>query len=113
VSLKDARLARDAARLRVKGDRRTPGVDIAQEKRAARQEAKATELKLDLPTFEECAEIYIRERWLTWSKKHRDQWRSSLKWYACATRRLRIGSEDDGDGNRRRCFCRLCFWRLA
>jgi hypothetical protein len=34
-----------------------------QEKRAARQEAKATELKLNLPTFEECAEIYIRERW--------------------------------------------------
>ena len=28
VSLKDARLARDAARLRVKGDRSTPGVDI-------------------------------------------------------------------------------------
>ena len=32
VSLKDARLARDAARLRVKGDRGTPGVDIVQEK---------------------------------------------------------------------------------
>ena len=32
-SLKDARLARDAARLRVKGDRSTPGVDIVQEKR--------------------------------------------------------------------------------
>jgi hypothetical protein len=40
VSLKDARLARDAARLRVKGDRSTPGVDIVQEKRAAREEAK-------------------------------------------------------------------------
>jgi integrase len=85
VSLKDARLARDAARLRVKGDRSTPGVDIVQEKRAARQEAKATELKVNLPTFEECAEIYIRERWLTWSKKHRDQWPSSLKRYAYAT----------------------------
>ena len=36
VSLKEARLARDAARLRVKGDRSTPGVDIVQEKRAAR-----------------------------------------------------------------------------
>jgi hypothetical protein len=82
VSLKDARLARDAARLRVKGDRSTPGVDIVQKKRAAREEAKATELKLNLPTFEECAEIYIRERWLTWSKKHRDQWPSSLKRYA-------------------------------
>jgi hypothetical protein len=68
VSLKNARLARDAARLRVKGDRSTPGVDIVQEKRAARQEAKATELKLNLPAFEECAEIDIRERWLTWSK---------------------------------------------
>ena len=85
VSLKNARLARDAARLRVKGDRSTPGVDIVQEKRAARQEAKATELKLNLPTFEECAEIYIRERWLTWSKKHRDQWPSSLKRYAYPT----------------------------
>src|SRR3981081_2858470 len=72
VSLKNARLARDAARLRVKGDRSTPGVDIVQEKRAARQEAKAPERKLNLPTFEECGEIYIRERWLTWSKKHRD-----------------------------------------
>jgi hypothetical protein len=34
----DARLARDAARLRVKGDRSTLGVDIVQEKRAAREE---------------------------------------------------------------------------
>ena len=49
VSLKDARLARDAARLRVKGDRSTPGVDIVQEKRAAREEAKATEIKVTLP----------------------------------------------------------------
>jgi hypothetical protein len=51
VSLKNARLARDAALLRVKGDRSTSGVDIVQEKRAARQEAKATELKLNLPTL--------------------------------------------------------------
>jgi integrase len=85
VSLEDARLARDAARLRVKGDRSTPGVDIVQEKRAAREEAKATEIKLTLPTFQECAEIYIRERWPTWSKKHRDQWPSSLKRYAYPT----------------------------
>jgi hypothetical protein len=85
MSLKGARLARDAARLRVKGDRSTPGVDIVQEKRSARQEAKATEIQLSLPTFEECAEIYIRERWATWSKKHRDQWPSSLKRYAYAT----------------------------
>jgi len=85
VSLKDARLARDAARLRVKGDRSTPGVDIVQEKRAAREEAKAVETKVTLPTFEECAETYIREHWSTWSKKHRDQWPSSLKRYAYAT----------------------------
>jgi integrase len=85
VSLKDARLARDAARLRVKGDRSTPGVDIVQEKRAAREGAKATEIKLTQPTFQQCAEIYIRERWSTWSKKHRNQWPSSLKRYAYPT----------------------------
>jgi integrase len=82
VSLKDARLARDAARLRVKGDRTTPGVDIVQEKRAAREEAKAVEIKVTLPTFEQCAETYVREHWSTWSKKHRNQWPSSLKRYA-------------------------------
>jgi integrase len=82
VSLKDARLARDAARLRVKGDRSTPGVDIVKEKRAAREEAKAVEIKVALPTFEQCAETYIREHWSTWSKKHRNQWPSSLKRYA-------------------------------
>jgi len=85
VSLKDARLARDAARLRVKGDRSTPGVDIVQEKRAAREEAKAVEITTTLPTFEECAETYIREHWTTWSKKHRNQWPSSLKRYAYPT----------------------------
>ncbi|MFT4116714.1 tyrosine-type recombinase/integrase [Bradyrhizobium sp.] len=85
VSLKDARLARDAARLRVKGDRSTPGVDIVQQKRAAREEAKAVETKVSLPTFEQCAEIYIREHWSTWSKKHRSQWPSSLKRYAYPT----------------------------
>ena len=85
VSLKDARLARDAARLRVKGDRSTPGVDIVQEKRARREEAKAAEIKVALPAFKECAEIYIRERWSTWSKKHRNQWPSSLKRYAYPT----------------------------
>jgi integrase len=85
VSLKEARLARDAARLRVKGDRSTPGVDIVQEKRAAREEAKVVESKVTLPTFEERAEAYIREHWSTWSKKHRDQWPSSLKRYAYAT----------------------------
>jgi integrase len=85
VSLKDARLARDAARLRVKGDRSTPGVDIVQEKRAAREEANAVENKLTLPAFEQCAEAYVREHWATWSEKHRDQWPSSLKRYAYPT----------------------------
>jgi integrase len=83
VSLKDARLARDAARLRVKGDRSTPGVDIVQEKRAAREDAKAAEIRVIRPTFEQCAETYIREQ--TWSKKHRNQWPSSLKRYAYTT----------------------------
>jgi hypothetical protein len=82
VSLRDARLARDAARLRVKGDRTTPGVDIVQERRAAREETKATEDKVKAPTFEECAEAFIRRHWETWSAKHRDQWLSSLKRYA-------------------------------
>ena len=85
VSLKDARLARDAARLRVKGDRSTPGVDIVQERRAAREETKAAETKAEAPTFEECAEEYIRAHWSTWSAKHRDQWPSSLKRYAYPT----------------------------
>ncbi|HMM92963.1 tyrosine-type recombinase/integrase [Bradyrhizobium sp.] len=85
VSLKDARLARDAARLRVKGDRSTPGVDIVQERREAREEQKAVEIKAMLPTFEECAEAYIRQHWTTWSEKHRDQWPSSLKRYAYPT----------------------------
>jgi hypothetical protein len=53
LSLKDARLARDAARLRVKGDRSTAGIDIVQERRQAREEAKAVVAKVVLPTFEE------------------------------------------------------------
>jgi len=85
VSLKDARLARDAARLRVKGDRSIAGVDIVQERRKAREEAKAVEAKVALSTFEECAEAYIRANWSTWSEKHRDQWPSSLKRYAYPT----------------------------
>jgi hypothetical protein len=85
VSLKEARLARDAARLRVKGDRATPGVDIVQERRVAREETKAAEVQAKAPTFEECAEAYIRAHWSTWSPKHRDQWPSSLKRYAYPT----------------------------
>ena len=49
VSLKDARLARDAARLRVKGDRSTAGVDIVEERRKAREEAKVVLAKVVLP----------------------------------------------------------------
>jgi integrase len=85
VSLKDARLARDAARLRVKGDRTTAGVDIVQERRAARDEIKVVEVQAEAPTFEECAEAYIRQHWETWSAKHRNQWPSSLKRYAYPT----------------------------
>jgi len=55
------------------------------EKRAAREEAKAVEITITRPTFEQCAEIYIREHWSIWSKKHRNQWPSSLKRYAYAT----------------------------
>ncbi|EIG63715.1 integrase arm-type DNA-binding domain-containing protein [Bradyrhizobium sp. WSM1253] len=85
VSLKDARLARDAARLRVKGDRSIAGVDIVRERQKAREEAKAVDAKVVLSTFEECAEAYIRANWSTWSEKHRDQWPSSLKRYANPT----------------------------
>ncbi|KRR22643.1 hypothetical protein CQ14_31025 [Bradyrhizobium lablabi] len=85
VSLKDARLARDAARLRVKGDRSTAGVDIVQERRNAREETKAAVAKAEAPTFEEAAEVYIRAQWSTWSEKHREQWPSSLKRYAYPT----------------------------
>jgi hypothetical protein len=46
VSLKNARMARDAARLRVKGDRSAPGIDVVQEKRDAREKAKAVEIKV-------------------------------------------------------------------
>jgi hypothetical protein len=67
--------------LRVKGDRNTAGVDIVRERRAAREAAKAVKIKAVLPTFEECAEAYIRANWSIWSEKHRDQWPSSLKRY--------------------------------
>ncbi|WP_275198484.1 hypothetical protein [Bradyrhizobium sp. CSA207] len=60
-------------------------MDIVQERRAARVEAKAAEIVADLPTFEECAETHIRANWSTWSEKHRDQWPSSLKRYAYPT----------------------------
>ena len=85
VSLGEARLKRDAARLKVKGDRTAPGVDIVQERRAARQEAKVEAAVIAAPTFEQCAERYIDDNWSKWSKKHRAQWPSSLKAYAYRT----------------------------
>lgn len=68
VSLKDARLARDAARLQVRA-----GVDIVQEKRSAREEQKAAVSAEKAKTFEECAQAYIDECWSSWSEKHRNQ----------------------------------------
>jgi hypothetical protein len=56
VYLKEARLARGAAKLLVKDDRNTAGVDIVQQKRSVREEVKAAESTAELPTFEECAE---------------------------------------------------------
>jgi integrase len=85
LSLKEARLARDAARLRVKGDRSTPGVDIVAQRRAARQQTKAAGRAAAAPTFRQCAETYIEDHWSTWSEKHRAQWPSSLKRYAYPT----------------------------
>lgn len=66
VSLAEARLKRDAARLLVKGDRSTAGVDIVQAKRSARVEAQAEQLVATLPTFQQCAESYIDENWSKW-----------------------------------------------
>jgi hypothetical protein len=77
VSLKDARIKRDAARQAVRA-----GVDIVEQKRSAREEAKAVAVAAASPTFEQCAQRYIDENWSKWSKKHRAQWPSSLKAYA-------------------------------
>jgi len=77
VSLKEARLARDAARLQVRA-----GVDVVHVKRSAREEQKAIVKAEKAKTFEECAQAYIDECWSTWSEKHRNQWPSSLKRYA-------------------------------
>jgi integrase len=80
VALKKARLLRDAARLQVQA-----GVDLVQERRSAREEAKAVIAAEEAKTFEECAEAYIDENWNGWSEKHRAQWPSSLKRYAYPT----------------------------
>jgi integrase len=62
---------------------RLASISCRRSERRARK--KAVEIKLSLLAFEECAEIYIREHWSTWSKKHRNQWPSSLKRYAYPT----------------------------
>jgi integrase len=77
VSLKEARIKRDSARQQVRA-----GVDLVQAKRSAREEAKAIEVAVAAPNFQQCAERYIDENWAKWSKKHRAQWPSSLKAYA-------------------------------
>ncbi len=80
VSLKEARIARDAARQQVRA-----GVDLVAAKRSAREAQKAAATIEAAATFQQCAEAYIRERWSTWSGKHREQWPSSLKRYAYPT----------------------------
>jgi integrase len=80
VSLKEARTSRDAARQQVRA-----GIDLVQQKRDFRNQAKAAAAESAAPTFEVCAESYIQEHWSTWSEKHRNQWPSSLKRYAYPT----------------------------
>jgi integrase len=80
VSLREARIRRDTARQQVRA-----GVDIVQAKRIAREKTKAVEISTAAPTFQQCAEKYIDEKWPSWSKKHRAQWPSSLKAYAYPT----------------------------
>ena len=80
VSLKDARIKRDAARQEVRA-----GVDIVQAKRSAREGARAEAAVAAAPTFKECAERYIKDNEAKWSKKHAAQWPSSLKQYAYPT----------------------------
>jgi integrase len=77
LSLRDARIRRDAARQQVRA-----GVDIVQAKRSAREDAKTVSTAAASPTFKECAERYIEENWGKWSEKHRAQWPSSLNRYA-------------------------------
>jgi len=85
VSLGEARLKRDAARLLVKGDRSTKGVDIVHAKRVERTEAQIVTIKAKAPTFRQCAEKYIEDHRAKWSKKHAAQWPSSLERYAYPT----------------------------
>ncbi len=80
VSLRDARIKRDAARQEVRA-----GVDIVQAQRSAREEAKAEMVVAAAPTFKERAERYIKDNEAKWSKKHAAQWPSSLEQYAYPT----------------------------
>jgi integrase len=80
VSLKEARIKRDAARQQVRA-----GIDIVQEKRSAREEAKVVTASAAAPTFQKCAERYIEDNWSKWSERHREQWPASLKRYAYPT----------------------------
>src|ERR1700721_594399 len=77
VSLKQARLLRDAARLQVRA-----GIDLVQEKRVAREEKKAGAAAETAKTFEQCAQIYIDEHWNGGRKNPRAQGPSSLKFFA-------------------------------
>src|SRR5260221_3758741 len=77
VSLREARIKRDAARQQVRD-----GLDIVEAKRSAREEAKAVAVATAMPTFQQCAEKYIDDNWSKWSKKHRAPWPSSLQRYA-------------------------------
>ncbi len=68
VSLREARIKRDAARQEVRA-----GIDIVQAKRSARKEAQDLSEIVATPTFQECAERFIEENWSKWSTKHRAQ----------------------------------------
>lgn len=80
VSLRDARMKRDAARQEVRA-----GTDVVQVKRMARVTKAAEAATAAEPTFEQGAERYIEEHRGGWSKKHADQWPASLKAYAYPT----------------------------
>ena len=80
VSLKEARGKRDAARQEVRA-----GTNIVQVKRSEREGKAAEAATTAAPTFQQCAERYIEEHRGAWSRKHADQWPSSLKNYAYPT----------------------------
>ena len=58
VSLKQARIKRDEARHRARAS-----IDIVQEKRLAREEARSVTAAAETPTFQECVEKYIDQNW--------------------------------------------------